>query len=50
MRHQIEPGNSGEIPMVARKQAAGVLQRLAGEPEILDAVTMLSAGRANLRG
>jgi pyruvate-formate lyase-activating enzyme len=49
IHHKTEAGNILEIVPVSGQHATGVLQCLTGEPEILNAVTMLSAGGPSLR-
>src|SRR5208283_5462494 len=50
VKDQVEPRNVLEIAAVACKQSEAMLNRLAGEPQILHPIAMLTAGRLNGRG
>jgi hypothetical protein len=49
IHHKAEAGNILEVVPVSGQQSTGMLQCLTGEPEILNAVTMLSVSSLNLR-
>jgi hypothetical protein len=50
VEHKIETWDVLEVAGVSGEQSTIVLQRLACQPKVLDPVTVLPAGGANLRG
>jgi len=50
VKNKAEAGDILEIALISGQQPAGMLHGLAGEPQVLNAVTMLPAGGLDLGG